>query len=103
MKITISNTRVTGYSLCKRADYYRFLYNGEGIEPRYFSRPITRGLIGHEALEAYYSEMKEGSNLETCRKAMLDIIDGHVIRTMTERPEEFEHVNLLHKLRKLLI
>ncbi len=100
----ITNTRASGFALCERSDYYRFVYNGgEGIEPRYFSRPIARGLAGHAALEAYYNEMKDGSNLDTCKKAMLDVVDKIIINDTIERPAEFEHINMLHYLRKLLI
>lgn len=93
----VSNTEVTSYSICKRQHYYRFVLD---VEPKRFSRAITRGLIGHEALEMYYKEMKEGSPLETCKKGMLSVVEGHIKRLLHE--EEYELVKVFHHLRKLL-
>lgn len=97
--ITISNTQVTTYNTCTKAHEYSYIRK---LEPRSKSLPIIRGVVGHSALEAYYKEMKEGSHVETCKKAALDVINTEICRVALESPEEVNTIEMLSQLRLLI-
>lgn len=53
---TISQSEVDSFKNCKRKHYYSF---GEKLEPKKHSDSLTRGTLGHKALDAFYSHLKE--------------------------------------------
>lgn len=91
----ISNTRVTTRNLCKRMDYYRFILN---IEPRVFPHYIDTGLLGHSALEIYYSFMRDGSPVDECKKAALNFLREQAKLSIKEAPEDFERIQRINYL-----
>lgn len=98
LKKTVSNTEVTAYNTCTRMHDY--MYN-QGIGPKRFSSAIYRGVIGHEALAAYYLEIKEGRP-ELALKAAQDVVMKEMARVALETPEEFDTIKLLMDLKSLL-
>lgn len=50
-KVIISNSEVTDFLKCERKHYYAY---GLGITPKKMSTSLSRGIIGHQALAAYY-------------------------------------------------
>lgn len=101
----VSNTEVTTWSLCRRQHHYRFAWNdGDGIEPKWFNLPwyLYRGIIGHEALAAYYIAMQEGLSIAECRKAAFAVLEKEKVKVLLERPDDLEHIKLLNELRILI-
>lgn len=95
----ISNSQVATKNLCDRAHYYRYIRNKE---PKKLSPVLYRGVMGHLALQDYYLEHKEGSQIEVCRDAALSVLDKEIARIAREEPQEFELVAINMQLRKLL-
>lgn len=63
----ISNSEVKSYLDCERKHFYSFR---KGLKPTTYSKALTRGIVGHEALEAYYKAKKDGHDLAFCMTAM---------------------------------
>ncbi len=101
----VSNTEVTQYNTCKRSHRYRFGTDGNtGIEPRLLnmSYALYRGIIGHEALAAYYQIMQSGFEVDDCRFAAMQVINKERMRVLQESPEDFGHIEVLNELSMLL-
>lgn len=56
MSNLISQSEVDAFLTCRRRHYYAHI---EKIKPKQYSEALSRGLIGHEILDAYYSHLKE--------------------------------------------
>lgn len=95
----ISNTQASLRNLCERAHYYSYIV---GVEPKKLPVAIYRGVLGHSALEQYYLEMKEGSSQETCLSAAKSVLNKEIARIASETPEQFEQINLIISLLKLI-
>lgn len=98
MKI-ISNSEITTFNECTRRHYYAYVLE---IGPKELNLPIYRGVIGHSALDSYYTELKAGETVESARKAAFAVIDKEIARIVTETPEEFERLQICVKLKKLI-
>lgn len=101
MNTIISNTRVNSYSTCKRQHHYRY---EEGIEPKLYnlSHAMYRGIIGHEALAAYYRELKEGSSVDTAKLAAADVIQKEIFKVIKSDQFDPKRIDLLGKLKMLI-
>lgn len=55
MTYLVSNSEVSNYLSCERKHYYAHALN---LEPINFSTSLSRGIIGHEALAAFYDVIK---------------------------------------------
>jgi len=55
----ISNSEVTTWVTCQRRYYYTYDLK---LRPKVYSAPLSRGLIGHEVLQAYYSALQSGAS-----------------------------------------
>ncbi len=64
---TVSNTEITSYNMCKRQHYYRF---ERRIEPtkRTLSPALYRGIVGHDALAAYYEAYRDKESVDSCKE-----------------------------------
>lgn len=69
----VSNTEISMFNTCKRSHYYRFRL---GVEPRshLLSLAIRRGLAGHQALDIYYTDIKEGKSISEAHDHAVDTI-----------------------------
>lgn len=72
----VSNTEVTSFNLCEQRHHYSNVLN---LEPRYFNIPLTRGLQGHAALEAYYLRLKEGDTPVDAQQAAFEVIKQNTL------------------------
>lgn len=69
----ISNSEVSTFQTCQRKHYYSFR---EALKPREgHSKALTRGIVGHEALERYYNSKKNGEKRADCEHIMKQTID----------------------------
>lgn len=55
-RITVSHSEVESYLKCERAHFYGY---GLEIQPIRTPVPLARGIIGHSALDAYYTYLQE--------------------------------------------
>lgn len=102
--IVVSNTQISTKNLCERQHHYRFVQNGTGIEPSYLAvnTPLGTGLLGHSALEAYYTVIKDGGSAKDALVAAKEILTFEVIRLITDEPEQFEQLARVNHLLQLL-
>lgn len=62
----ISNSEVKAFQTCERQHYYAFR---EALKPQGgHSKALTRGIVGHEALEFYYKAKQAGYSQDICRE-----------------------------------
>lgn len=99
IKKVVSNTQVTMRNTCKQQHHYRFVI---GIEPtkRNLSKPIYRGIVGHDALAAFYTCYKEGLSVESCKEAAFQVIKAEM--KSLDFPDDFERVEILAELKSLI-
>lgn len=97
----ISNTEAMMENTCKRQHYYRF---GLEIEPRFerLGPALTRGVIGHLALDAYYSLMKKGFSIEDCRQAAHDVITTQLMQIVDIDPDATDKIKIVVHLKKMI-
>lgn len=67
----ISNSEVATFLACQRRHYYAFLYEKHGLEPKQFSTALSRGIIGHQALNTLYNVLRETEDIDKARHAMI--------------------------------
>lgn len=89
------------YNTCKRQHYYRF---GLGIEPTFWNlgMALQRGIIGHEALDAYYTLMKQGYSVDDCKEAAFDVLKQWTAKIVTEAPEQLDLFKMIAHLTELI-
>jgi len=70
----ISNSRVNTFLTCQRREYYSFR---ERLQPlnRNYGKALTRGIVGHEALEIYYGAKQDGMPKEYCLNVAIEVVD----------------------------
>lgn len=64
----ISQSEADQFSSCQRKHYYAF---GEKLQPITFGAGLTRGLVGHEILAKYYTELKNGTSYAQARQLVI--------------------------------
>jgi hypothetical protein len=99
---TISNTEVAMFNTCQRSHYYRFRLD---IEPRWelLSRALKRGIIGHEALEAYYTVLKNGGSTREAQEAAIEVIHQKVKDEILRDSLDTKPLDDLKQLKGLLM
>lgn len=97
----ISGTEVGMFNTCQRQHYYRF---GLDIEPRFgnLGPALTRGIIGHMALDAYYTLMQKGYTVEQCREAAYDVITTKLIELVSYDPDDTAKMKIIAQLKVLI-
>ena len=91
----ISHSEVDQYLACERKHYYAFGYPNEdgthGLEPIKYSDGLYRGVLGHEALEAYYKHLAPISIVRVPTDAEFEMAKYHavqvVVAEMSKHPE----------------
>lgn len=84
----ISNSEAKSFLDCERKHFYSFR---KGLKPTTYSKALTRGIVGHEALEMYYKAKQKGFSKEICLLQATDLLDNRA----RETPEFFEELNQL--------
>ena len=69
----ISHSEVETYLLCEQRHFFAFGDNtfGDqvGLEPKRLSDALYRGIVGHDALSAFYQALKDGLSYDDAMKA----------------------------------
>lgn len=73
----ISNTQITSYNSCTQQHYYMYTLE---LGPRELSMPLYRGILGHSALETYYSLLQEGLPRDNATEAAWFVIQEELDR-----------------------
>lgn len=73
----ISNTQITTYNSCTKQHDYMYTL---GLGPRELSMPLYRGILGHSALETYYSLLAEGLPRDNATEAAWFVIQEELAR-----------------------
>lgn len=100
-KLVVSNTQVSQYAVCKKQHDYRF---NMGIEPKpdMLTPALYRGIVGHEALEVYYTARMSGDSVEDSKAQMMNNLEKELFRITVEMPEDIDRIQLVADLTKLL-
>ena len=82
----ISNSEASAWLACQRRYFYQ--YGPEPLYPKTYSEPLTRGIIGHDALEQYYTALQNGATsyeaLQISRSKLFSYIDHPTIIPETQ-------------------
>lgn len=97
----VSNTEVTTKAVCDRQHFYRFTLGIEPL-PGNLSPALYRGIIGHEALEVYYTHLMNGQSVEQARLAALEYLEQVTMKVVMETPEDTDRIILLSELSLLI-
>lgn len=73
--IKISNSEVGTYLVCERRHYYA---HGLNLMPKRYGTSLTRGIIGHEALEMYYKAIIAGEKPLDAEHHAQQVIVKHI-------------------------
>lgn len=95
----VSNSEITDFNTCERKHYYRFRLK---MEPKHVSSAIKRGIVGHLALDTYYTHLKVGNSVEVAREAAIETLRDEIIKVARDSPEETELIQTLVGLRQLI-
>jgi len=95
----ISNSEVTAYNECKRRHWYQYQ---QELQPRTYGMALTRGIIGHAALEIFYREIVEGASVDYAKKGALDVIDKAMRKSIELNPGDFDRIKMLTELSQLI-
>jgi hypothetical protein len=95
----ISNAQISTHNMCEKAHDLRYNRNKE---PKKLAPALYRGVIGHSALESYYTVLKNGGTVDEALAAALAVLDGEIARIAVETPEEFITIQDIFKLRTLI-
>lgn len=94
----ISNSEIAVKNLCDKQHDFRF---NKQLQSKHVSGPLGLGILGHEAFEAYYTEMMQGSPVDLCKKAAVAVLHTAIAITVSETPEDYERLQDIAYLVKL--
>ncbi len=95
----ISNAQISTKLLCDKAHHFRYTLKRE---PKKLAPALYRGVLGHSALEAYYTVLKNGGLTEEARLSAFNILDKEIARIIQTSPEDSQIILMVMKLRKLI-
>lgn len=99
MPRVISNSEVTAYNECARRHWYQYV---EGLQPRSYGLALTRGIIGHHILEAYYKSRMLGHSVDESKVHAFELLRKIIADWIKDHPTEYEKLSMLSDLYKLL-
>lgn len=83
VRVTVSHSEVESALRCERAHYYGY---GLGIQRKSESTSLRRGTLGHQALDAYFTSLKDGYAHETA----VVVAETFIVNYMTAHPFDTE-------------
>jgi hypothetical protein len=73
--VIVSHSEVDAYLLCERRHYYAF---GERLQRKSQSESLTRGILGHQFMDAFFQRFKETGSFDVALNAIDGIISSYV-------------------------
>lgn len=86
LQMTVSPSEADAYLSCERKHYYQY---GLGIQSRDSSDSLNRGLLGHAALDVYFTSLYNGNPVDVAQAACLKFLAD----AMTENPLNMQIAN----------
>lgn len=99
-KIKVSGSEALSIGTCERKHMYAF-HPGYALEAKYQGDAITRGLIGHAALEIYYGDIMRGKTLEDAKNSVKAFLSAQMVEAMVN--ENTRVVDIVTGLMGLLL
>jgi hypothetical protein len=84
----ISNSMMVSADKCEKRFEFEHVYQ---IRPKEFPEPMTRGLAGHDLMEAFFKAMMDGKDYDECVEATNVVLAEKMKETMTVS-EIYRHV-----------
>lgn len=81
MVYNVSTSEVSTYLTCKQRWMYAH-HPSYNLEPRTLGIALSRGLVGHKALEVYYGSIHKGNLESDSRQAALDYLTKEALKAM---------------------
>lgn len=81
-KYRVSTSEVSTFLTCKQRWMYAH-HPSYNLEPRTLGEALSRGVIGHEALEKYYKAVKDGPSEAAARKLTQDYVVSEALKNLT--------------------
>jgi hypothetical protein len=103
MKI-ISNSEITTYNICKKLHQLSY---GLGVTPKHIKDSYYRGSMGHQALDVYYSYLKQSEfpndvDIHCAKEEALLVLKQELTRVTKEEPESTNRIKILSQLNTLI-
>lgn len=91
----ISNSEVNTFQTCERQHYYAFR---EALKPKKgHSKSLTRGIVGHEALELYYKAKRKGFSKEVCTQQLIGAVESEIPKYPEYSQELYQLISVLQR------
>lgn len=81
----ISNSETSMFQTCERKHYYGF---GQRLQPKRMSDGLTRGIIGHEVLAAYYEALKNGESISLAGESAFKVLEPYFAQAVASGDED---------------
>lgn len=95
----VSNSEVTSFSTCELAWFFGS-HPDANLRPKSQGPALTRGIIGHSALEAFYQNLMESNDFESSAQEALNVVQAERVKAVMA--SDFDKVKILNQLYKLL-
>lgn len=83
--VVISHSEVDSFLLCPQRHFYAFgdsvsEDSPQGLEPKVFSDPLYRGIIGHKGLEMFYKGIQQGGSISDSLDAGITAVQAYAMQ-----------------------
>lgn len=98
-QLGVSNTEASSFSTCERAWFFGH-HPEMHLQPNSMGPALTRGIIGHRALEEFYGSFQKEEDFDTAATAALTVVQDERVEAILA--EDFAKVEMLNKLYALI-
>lgn len=98
-QLGVSNSEVSSFSTCELAWFFGS-HPAANLRPKTQGPALTRGILGHGALEIFYKGMQKGDDFDSSAQAALSHIQDGRVKAALE--SDFDKVKILNQLYKLI-
>lgn len=81
----ISQSEADSFLSCERKHYYAF---GEKLQPIKYGAGLSRGIMGHEVLGAYYEPLMSGNSLESAERIAMATLNDFIVHDSSTQTVE---------------
>lgn len=99
LQFGVSNSEVSSFSTCELAWFFGH-HPDANLRPKSQGPALTRGIIGHSALEVFYKTLMEDNDFDGAAQAALNVVQAERIKAVMA--SDFDKVKILNQLYKLL-
>ena len=99
LQFGVSNSEVSSFSTCELAWFFGH-HPDANLRPKSQGPALTRGIVGHEALEVFYEDLMTNEAFDDAAQNALNVVQGYRVKSALE--SDFDKVKILNQLYKLL-